>query len=76
MYGRIRINQKTTIHRTSARRCKKACERAGVSPTVFQSALRKTKIDNLTDKEMKVLFAFREILDERTAEREKLKKLL
>ena len=55
---------------------RKACERAGVSSTIFQSALRKTRIDELTDKEMKVLLAFREILDERIAERELLKTLL
>jgi predicted DNA-binding protein (UPF0251 family) len=35
---------------------RKACERAGVSTTVFQSALRKTRINDLTDKEVKVLF--------------------
>ena len=55
---------------------RKACERAGVSSTVFQSALRKTKIDDLTDKEMKALLAFREILDERITAREALKNLL
>ena len=55
---------------------KKACERAGVSTTIFQSALRKTKIDDLTDNEIKALMAFREILDERAAEKEILKKIL
>jgi len=55
---------------------RKACERAGVSSTIFQSALRKTKIDDLTDKEIKVLMAFREVLDERIAEKETLRKIL
>ena len=55
---------------------RKACERAGVSATIFQSALRKTRIDDLTDKEMKVILAFREVLDARIVERELLKKIL
>jgi uncharacterized metal-binding protein len=55
---------------------KKACVRAGVSTTIFQSALRKTKVDDLTDKEMKVILAFQEVLDERIAEKEMLRKLL
>ncbi|GHT03527.1 hypothetical protein FACS189440_12560 [Bacteroidia bacterium] len=55
---------------------RKACERAGVSSTIFQSALRKTKVDDLTDKEMKVILAFRDVLDERVKEREMLRKLL
>ena len=55
---------------------KKACERAGVSATVFQSALRKTKIDDLTDKEIKVIKSFCEVLDGRVAEKEILKKIL
>lgn len=53
---------------------KKACERVGVSSTVFQSAMRKTKINDLTDKEIKVILAFRNILDERIIEREQLRK--
>jgi hypothetical protein len=52
---------------------RKACEKAGVSPTVFQSALRKTKVNELTDKEMLVLRAFSDILDKRKADREALK---
>lgn len=55
---------------------RKACERVGVSSTIFQSAMRKTKIDELTDKEIRVILAFRDILDERIAERESLRKLL
>jgi predicted DNA-binding protein (UPF0251 family) len=55
---------------------RKACERAGVSSTIFQSALRKTKVDDLTDKEMKVILAFRDVLDERVKEKELLRKLL
>ncbi|MCL1937769.1 MAG: hypothetical protein FWF52_05185 [Candidatus Azobacteroides sp.] len=55
---------------------RKACERVGVSSTIFQSALRKTKIDDLTDKEVKVILAFRDILNERIAERKALRKVL
>ena len=55
---------------------KKACERAGVSATIFQSALRKTKIEDLTDKEVKVLMAFQEVLDERAAEKAILRQML
>ena len=55
---------------------RKACERAGVSSTVFQSALRKTQIADLTDREMKVIKAFGDILDERIAEKELLRKML
>jgi predicted DNA-binding protein (UPF0251 family) len=55
---------------------RRACERVGVSSTIFQSAMRKTKINDLTDKEIKVILAFRDILNERIAEREALKKLL
>jgi hypothetical protein len=66
--------RRATEHRQGDVR--KACERAGVSSTIFQSALRKTKINDLSDKEMKVLLAFREILDERIAEKEMLKKIL
>jgi len=69
----IKKRRATEHHQGDVR---KACERAGVSATVFQSALRKTKIDDLTDKEMKVLLTFREILDARIAEKEMLKKLL
>jgi hypothetical protein len=55
---------------------RRACEKAGVSSTIFQSALRKTKINDLTDKEMRVLLAFRDVLDERVMEKEMLRKLL
>jgi hypothetical protein len=55
---------------------RKACERAGVSSTIFQSALRKSKIDDLTDKEMKVLLAFRDVLDERMVQKNMLRSKL
>ena len=55
---------------------RKACERAGVSTTIFQMALRKTQIKDLTDKEIKVILAFRDILNERIAERELLRQIL
>ena len=55
---------------------RKACERVGVSTTIFQSAMKKTKISDLTDKEIKVILAFRDVLDARVTEREALKKIL
>jgi hypothetical protein len=55
---------------------RKACERVGVSSTIFQSAMRKTKINDLTDKEIKVIWAFRDILNERLENREALRKIM
>jgi len=52
---------------------RKACNKAGVTPPVFQSAIKKMKIDDLTDKEIKVVRAFIEVLDERKQEKENLK---
>jgi len=53
---------------------KKACDKAGVTPPVFQSAIKKKRIDDLTDKEISVVLAFLEVLDERKEEKELLKK--
>ena len=53
---------------------KKACERAKVTPPVFQSGIKKKSIDELTDKEILVIRSFIEVLDERKAEKELLKK--
>jgi hypothetical protein len=55
---------------------KKACERAKVSPAVFQSAMKKTQLADLTDKETAVVSAFLEIQKERTDERETLKQFM
>jgi len=55
---------------------RKACERAGVSSTTFQSAIRATRFADLTDKELKAIKAYLAILDERIAEIEELKKTL
>jgi len=55
---------------------KKACERAKVSPAVFQSAMKKTQLADLTDKETAVVNAFLEIQKERIKEREALKQLM
>jgi hypothetical protein len=52
---------------------RKACERAKVSPPVFQAAMKKSAIDDLTDKEMMVIRAFLDILDERKAVKAVLK---
>jgi len=65
-------NRRATEHHYGDVR--KACERAGVTPPVFQSAIRKKRIDDLTDKEMLVIKAFLEILDEWKTEKELLKK--
>jgi len=55
---------------------RKACEKVGVSPAVFQSALKKTLVDSLTDKEILVIRAFSDILDERRARKEFLKEAI
>jgi predicted DNA-binding protein (UPF0251 family) len=55
---------------------RRACERVGVSSTVFQTALRKKRVNDLTDKEIKVILAFRDILNERIENREALRKIL
>jgi hypothetical protein len=52
---------------------KKACTRAKVSPAVFQSAMKKTQLEDLSDKEMAVVIAFLEIQKERFVEKEILK---
>ena len=53
---------------------RKACEKVKVTPPVFQSAIKKKSIDDLTDKEISVIRAFIEVLDERKVEKEILKK--
>ena len=53
---------------------RKACNKAGVTPPVFQSAIKKKLIDDLTNKEMLVIRSFLEVLDERREEKELLKK--
>jgi hypothetical protein len=55
---------------------KKACGRAKVSPAVFQSAMKKTQLADLTDKETAVVNAFLEIQRERAEEREALKEAM
>jgi len=52
---------------------KKACLKAGVTPPVFQSALKKKAIDELTDKEISVIRCFIHVLDERKAEKDVFK---
>jgi hypothetical protein len=66
----LKIRRKNEHHYGDVR---KACERVGVSPSVFQSAVKKTLIEELTDKEIKVLRAFLTVLDERKIEKEALK---
>jgi hypothetical protein len=53
---------------------RKACEKANVTPPVFQSAIKKKRIDDLTNKEMAVIRTFLAVLDERKAEKEMLMK--
>jgi hypothetical protein len=65
-------NRRATEHRYGD--VKKACEKAGVTPPVFQSAIKKKCIDDLTDKEIMVLRSFLEVLDERREEKEILKR--
>ena len=65
-------NRRTSEHHYGDVR--KACERANVTPPVFQSAIKKKSIDDLTDKEILVIRSFIDVLDERKAEKELLKK--
>jgi len=65
-------NRRTSEHHYGDVR--KACERAKVTPPVFQSAIKKKSIDDLTDKEISVIRSFISVLDERKAEKEMLKK--
>ena len=53
---------------------RKACNKAGVTPPVFQSAIKKKRFEDLTNKEMLVIRAFIDVLDERKEEMEFLKK--
>ncbi|MDR3340824.1 MAG: hypothetical protein LBT25_12180 [Candidatus Symbiothrix sp.] len=66
----IRERRKNEHHYGDVR---EACERANVTPAVFQSAVKKTKIDDLTNKEMLVIRTFIEVLDERLAKKVVLK---
>jgi len=54
---------------------KKACIKAGVTPPVFQSALKQKNIDDLTNKQLLVIQTYMQVLDERKAEIEALKKI-
>jgi hypothetical protein len=65
-------NRRATEHHYGDVR--KACDKAGVTPPVFQSAIKKKRIDDLTDKEILVIRSFIEVLDERKGEKEVLKK--
>lgn len=44
---------------------KKACDAAGTTPTTYLTALKKEKLDDLTDGELKTLSELITILDER-----------
>ena len=65
-------NRRTVEHHYGDVR--KACEKARVTPPVFQSAIKKKSIDDLTDKEMLVIRSFIEVLNERRTKKELLKK--
>ena len=67
----VRNRRATEHHYGDVRR---ACERVGVTPPIFQSAIKKKCIDDLTNKEMLVIRSFIEVLDERKKEKEILKK--
>lgn len=55
---------------------RKACEKCGVTPPVFQSALKKEKIEDLTEKELRVIYAYLEIQNERRKENEYLREFI
>ena len=52
---------------------RKACEAAGVTPPIFQKALRKQSLDELTKKELEVMKAYVKIIDERKNDIEEFK---
>ena len=49
-----------------------ACAAVGVSTTVFRTAMKKTRLSDLTDAEEKVLDKVREILDERILRKQRI----
>jgi hypothetical protein len=69
----IRNRKKEEQHKGDVR---KACEKVGVTPPVLQLALKKNRLDDLSDKEIRVLKAYLEILNERQKEKERLKDLM
>lgn len=69
----IRQRRKTEHRRGDIR---KACELSNVTPVVFQSAMKKNSIEDLTSKELIVLRNYLEILDERKREIENLRESL
>ena len=66
----VRNRRASECHYGDVRR---ACNKAGVTPPVFQSAIKKKRIDDLTTKEILVIRSFIEVLDERKMEKELLK---
>lgn len=50
----------------------KACDKANVSRTVFNTAMEKSSYDDLTDGECNTLTAMLEVLDDRKQSRERL----
>jgi len=55
---------------------RKACEKSGVTPVVLQSALKKEKIEDLSEKELRVVIAYLEILNERKKAKDQLKEMI
>jgi hypothetical protein len=69
----IRIRKREEHQKGDVR---KACEKSGVTPAVLQSALKKDRIENLTDKEILVIQAYLEILNERKKAKDQLKNII
>ena len=69
----IRIRRKKEHQRGDVR---KACEKTGVTPVVFQSALRKVQLEDLNDRELRVVQAYLEILNERKKQKDQLKSFI
>lgn len=67
---KIKKRRQTEHHKGDVR---KACEMAGVLPPVFQSAMKKMKIEDLNEKEIKVLLAYEHVLNERKNMLEEIK---
>ena len=51
---------------------RKACEMCGLTPVFLQSALKKSRIEDLTEKELRIVWAYLEVLNDRRREKKQL----
>ena len=52
----------------------RACKEAGVSQTTWLNAMKRIRVEDLKEKELKVIIRFIEILDERKKQLDKIKR--